>query len=175
MTLQQDRPEDEEEDDAGQETADEAYEQATAGQQSCTYVPGSAADPNVSQGGLSGPGQISYGPVTDPSDRSWSMLVHLLGLTGLILPFANLIAPLIVWLVLRGKSDMLDYHGKRALNFQISFAIYFIVAVISFSFAIGIVLLPVTFVGWLVWTIVAAVRANRGDPPGYILAIPFFR
>ena len=129
------------------------------------------------------------------------MLVHLAALTSLITSgVGGILGPLIVWLIFRGKSDMVNFHGKKALNFNLSFLVYFIIlflAMIPF-FVIGtiadieqeivdgfwetlalllvaVLLMLVFGILWLVWTIVAAVRASRGDPPGYILAIPFFR
>ena len=142
-----------------------------------------------------------YGDVWNPEERNWSMLVHLSALSSLVTSgLGGILGPLIVWLIFRGRSDMVNFHGKRALNFNISFAIYFIIlffAMIPF-FIIGtiadieqeivdgfwqtlillivaLLLMLVLGVVWLIWTIVAAVRASRGDPPGYILAIPFLR
>ena len=142
-----------------------------------------------------------YGDLWNPEERNWSMLLHLSALTSIVTSgLGGILGPLIVWLIFRGKSDMVDFHGKRALNFQISFLIYFIVlfaAMIPF-FIIGIIagekdeivtgfwatlilliasalLMVVSSIVWLIWTIVAAVRASRGDPPGYILSIGFFK
>ena len=146
------------------------------------------------------PGPV-YGDVWNPEERNWSMLVHLSALSSLVTSgLGGILGPLIVWLIFRGRSDMVNFHGKRALNFNISFAIYFIIlffAMIPFfiigtiadieqeivdgfweTLALLIVALLLMFVlgvVWLIWTIVAAVRASRGDPPGYILAIPFLR
>ena len=157
-----DRPDDESE---GQEP------RAEEGQHT-NYVPGSAADPRMRQQAGSGTdGGAYYGAVSNPEERSWSTLIHLSALSGIIFPFANIIAPLVVWLLFRARSDMVDYHGKRALNFQISFFIYSIVSALLILIVIGFVLFPIVVVIWLIWTIVAAVRASRGDPPGYILSI----
>lgn len=165
---QQDRPEDESE-DSGQQSQTEGGQQAN-------YVPGSAADPMMRQGGSSMGSGAYYGEVSDPDERNWSMLLHLSGLAGIIFPFvANWLAPLVVWLLFRARSDMVDYHGKRALNFQISMTIWIVIAAL-FSFVfIGIpFLIGLGFI-WLIWTIVAAVRTSRGDPPGYILSIGFLK
>ena len=104
------------------------------------------------------------------------MLLHLSALAGLLSPFVgNWLAPLIVWLIYRAKSDMVDYHGKRALNFQISMTIYMLIAVILSFVLIGIPFLIAFGIISIVWTIVAAVRASRGDPPGYIISIRFLK
>ncbi len=118
----------------------------------------------------------SYMTVSHPDERNWSTLLHLSALTGLITSgLGNIVAPLAVWLILRARSDMIDEHGKQALNFQISFFIYAVVSIVLMIALIGFILFPIVFVMWLVWTILAGIRANRGDPPGYILAIRFIK
>ncbi len=163
---QQDRPEGE---------SGEEQPQAEESQQA-NYVPGSAADPSMRQGGSSAGGAAHYGDVSDPDERTWSTLVHLSAISAILFPFVgNWLAPLIVWLLFRARSDMVDYHGKRALNFQISMTVFIVVASIFSFVLIGIpFLIGLGFI-WLIWTIVAAVRASRGDPPGYILSIGFLK
>ena len=170
---QQDRPDDESEENQ-QQSGEGEQSQGDEGQQG-NYVPGSAADPKM--GGVS-PGMGSgahYGSVSSPEERNWSMLLHLSALSGLLIPFANLIGPLVVWLLFRGKSDMVDYHGKRALNFQISMTIYALATIVLWLIVIGFFLTIAIGILSAVYAIVAAVRANRGDPPGYILSISFLK
>ena len=170
---QQDRPEDEPEEQGRNQEAEQGQ---GAERQRENYVPGSAADPMMS--GVS-PGTESgayYGPVSSGEERNWAMLVHLSALSGLVTSgIGSILGPLIVWLLFRARSDMVDYHGKRALNFQISFFIFGLVAALSMIVLIGFLLLPIVIIVWLIWTIMAAMRASRGDPPGYILSIRFFR
>ena len=139
-----------------------------------------------------------YGELWHPEERNWSMLVHLSALSSFLTSGAGgILGPLVVWLIFRGKSDMVNFHGKKALNFQISFLIYFIILFIAMislfivgsiagdkdeiaaGFWVPLILLIIAMIALgivsLTWTIVAAVRASRGDPPGYILAIPFLR
>ena len=162
---QQDRPEDES-DDTGQQNEES---------QEGNFVPGSAADPTMGQGSPEVGVGAYYGQVSSPEERNWSMLLHLSAFSGLIIPFANLIAPLVVWLMFRARSDMVDFHGKRALSFQISMTIYTLIAAIFSFILIGIPFLIGLTIIWIVYEIVAAVRASRGDPPGYILSIRFLR
>ena len=165
---QQDRPEDES-DDTGQQNEES---------QEGNFVPGSAADPTMGQASAEVGVGAYYGPtVSSPEEeRNWSMLLHLSALAGLVTSgIGSILGPLIVWLIFRARSDMVDYHGKRALNFQISFFIYGLVAALSIVVLIGFLLLPIVIIVWLIWTILAAVRTSRGDPPGYILSIRFLR
>ena len=70
-------------------------------------------------------------------EKLWAIGAHL---GPLLLGF---IAPLVVWLVFRERSAFLDRTGKEALNMQLSYLIYFLVAGFSLILLIGLVLLPV--------------------------------
>jgi uncharacterized Tic20 family protein len=88
-------------------------------------------------------------------EKLWALGAHL---GPLVLGF---IAPLVVWLVFKDRSQFLDRHGKEALNFQIAYLVYFIVAGISIFLLIGFVLLPIVGVAWVVFMILAAVQASQ--------------
>lgn len=106
-------------------------------------------------------------------------LCHLLGFCTFIFPFGNMIAPLVLWLWKKGESPWVDFHGKEALNFQISFFIYFAVLGIigvsflglgmafnsPFAFAsiVPLALLVILFLAWVVLVILAALKAANGE------------
>ena len=97
-------------------------------------------------------------PMRPDEEKLWAIGAHLGPLV------IGIFAPLIVWLVFRDRSGYLDRQGREALNMQISFLIYFIVAGFSLLLLVGIVLLPVVGVTWLVLMIVATVKvANLED------------
>src|SRR5688500_5833740 len=101
--------------------------------------------------------------------RSWAMWCHMSALAGLIVPFGNLIGPLIIWQMKRNEIPSVDEHGKESLNFQLSILIYLLgggvaVFVLSF-FCIGFLLLPflgVVWLGGIVLAIIAGIKANDG-------------
>jgi uncharacterized Tic20 family protein len=97
-------------------------------------------------------------PMRPDEEKMWAIGAHL---GPLVL---GLIAPLIVWLVFKDRSAFLDRTAKEALNMQISYLVYGLVAGFSIILLIGIVLLPLVMLAWLVLMIVAAVRvANFED------------
>ena len=54
----------------------------------------------------------------DKKTRVMGMLAHLVTLVALLgIPFSNLVAAAIFWLVYRGKYPFVDEHGKEAVNF----------------------------------------------------------
>ena len=70
----------------------------------------------------------------------------------------GLIPPLVIWLVFKDRSAFLDRTGKEALNMQISYLVYGLVAGFSIILLIGLVLLPLVMLAWLILMIVATVR-----------------
>ena len=77
-----------------------------------------------------------------------------------------------IWLLKR-DDPYVDYHAKEALNFNISFLIYGIVATFSIIFLVGLLLLPVVLVSWFVLVIVAAVKASSGEYYRYPMTLRF--
>ena len=71
--------------------------------------------------------------------------------------------PLIMWLVRRPQSAFINDHGKEALNFNISILIYALVAALTFICGIGMVVLPAVWLFGLVFSVIAAVAANKGE------------
>lgn len=96
-------------------------------------------------------------------ERNWGMLCHLSILSGLLVPFASLIAPLVIWQIKRQEMPFVDYNGKEALNFQITYLIAFLVSLALTSILVGFVLLGVVSVAWFVFTIIATVKASNGE------------
>ena len=70
---------------------------------------------------------------------TWAVLVHLSGFAGLFFFGLQIIAPLVLWLVTRPNREMVNSHGKAALNFQISMILYQIaLGIIIVIFVIGV-------------------------------------
>lgn len=111
----------------------------------------------------------------ETQERTWGMFCHLAALSGFIIPFGNIIGPLIIWLVKKDESSFVDEQGKESLNFQISVTIYCIVAAILVVVIIGIFLLIGIGILILVLVIVAAIKANNGESFEYPLTIRFVR
>ena len=115
-------------------------------------------------------------PVISEADRSWCIGLHLSGLAGIIFGWAlaHIIAPLIIWLIKRADSPVIDATGKEVLNFQISYSIYLAVAGLLCFVFIGFLLFPVLFIAWLTLIIVAAVKTSNGEVYRYPGIIRFF-
>ncbi|MCL4692826.1 MAG: DUF4870 domain-containing protein [Candidatus Hydrogenedentes bacterium] len=106
--------------------------------------------------------------------RTWAMATHLSTLCAYVgVPFGNIIAPLIIWMIKKDEFPFVDDQGKEALNFQISLTIYGIISAILCFILIGFVLLLALFIMHLVFAILAAVAANQGEYYRYPLTMRF--
>ena len=127
-------------------------------------------------GGYGGPppaapsyGQQAYGtqpPLSDSDQRMWAMLAHV---GGILFSF---VAPLVIWLVFKDRGRFVEEQAKEALNFQITLAIAAVAVTIISVVTLGIgSILYLAFIVALVFMIMAAVAANKGEAYRYPLNI----
>lgn len=109
------------------------------------------------------------------SVKQWNLIAHLSGFAGFIFPLGNIIAPLLIWLLKKEQSQLLEEHAREALNFQISVTIYAIIASILFVVIIGMVLLPILIIIQIILMIKAALTADKGDIYRYPFTIRFIK
>ncbi len=108
-------------------------------------------------------------------EKTVAMLCHLTALAGIVVPFGNLIGPLIVWLMKRDTSPLADSTGKESLNFQISMTIYLLCSFLLVFIVIGIPLMMVLGIIDIALTIVAAIKTANGEAYAYPFTIRFLR
>ena len=109
--------------------------------------------------------------VTDKDSKTWGLLCHLVALAGFIIPFGNIVGPLVIWLIKKDEMPFVDDQGKESLNFQISMTIYTLIAGLLIFAFIGFVLLPAVAILNLVFIVIASVKANQGIRYRYPLCI----
>ena len=105
--------------------------------------------------------------------RNWGLAAHLSAYLGLFGGIMFFVPPLVIWLIKRDDHPFIAYHAKEALNFNITWTIYAIVAGISILVLVGIVLLPVVLISWFILPLVAAVKASNGESYRYPMTIRF--
>jgi len=113
-------------------------------------------------------------PGTESQARTWNMLCHLSALAGFIIPFGNMLGPLLVWQIKKNEIPSVNVHGKAALNFQITVTLAafvgVVVAVILSFFCVGFLLVPLVILiglAGLVFAIIAGIKANNGEDYKY--------
>jgi len=72
-------------------------------------------------------------PMGSPGDsnqaRMWNMWCHLSALAGFVIPFGNVLGPLLVWQIKKNEFPSVVEHGKAALNFQLTVLIVLLVRI----------------------------------------------
>jgi len=101
-------------------------------------------------------------------ERMWAMLGHLSAFTAFITGIGCILGPLVIWLIKRDTMAFAGEQAKEALNYNITVALAFVglwvLTIITFgigiflTFPIGVLL----FIAWIVFTIIAAIKANEG-------------
>jgi hypothetical protein len=116
---------------------------------------------------------VAGAAIRGPTDqeRQWALFAHLAALAGFIIPFGNLIGPLVVWQVKKAEMPFVDEQGKEALNFQITVSLAVLGCIVLMAILIGFLLLPVVAIGALVFTVLAAIKANAGEHYRYPLTL----
>lgn len=77
--------------------------------------------------------------------------------------FTAFIGPLIIWLLQKDKSSLIDFHGREYFNFFISYAVYGFVAFLLTFVLIGLLIAPIIGIAAFVFTIIGAVKAYEGE------------
>jgi len=116
-------------------------------------------------------------------ERQWAMFAHLSALVGGILTsgwagsIGCFIGPLVIWLVKKDSMPFVDDQAKEALNFNITVGIVFFALFVLSVVTLGIgliIAIPVWIIvgiAWLVFTIIAAIKANQGERYRYPLTL----
>ena len=100
-------------------------------------------------------------PLSDSDQRMWAMLSHLGGILFGFIP------SLVIWLMFKERGRFVEEQAKEALNFQITWTIAMILSGILTVILIGFVLLPLVGIAGLIFMILAAVAANKGQAYRY--------
>ena len=116
-------------------------------------------DPQVNPQGV----KDAANPQSAKDEQNWAMICHLSALAGFIIPFGNVIGPLVVWQMKKDTMPLVDQHGKEALNFQITVAIAAIISLVLMLVIIGVFLLMIVALGGLVMTILAGIKVANGE------------
>jgi len=100
--------------------------------------------------------------------RNMAMLCHLLGMVGFF-------APLVIWLNEKDKHKFVNEHGQAAMNYQISIVIYYLASWILCFIIVGFFMLIALVIMHIIFVIMGAVKASKGKPWRYPIAIRFIK
>ncbi|MBI3228999.1 MAG: DUF4870 domain-containing protein [Burkholderiales bacterium] len=98
-------------------------------------------------------------------DCNIAAITHILGI------FTGFVGALIIWIIKKDESQFIGDQAKEALNFQIAVMIASFAAGILCMVLIGFLLIPVIVVANLIFCILAAIAASKGE--NYRYPLPF--
>ncbi len=133
--------------------------------------------------------QNQTGVLRTADERQMGLFLHLSSLANLVLFPVGYIIPVVLWQTQKETMPTLDVHGKEAVNWMITSAIYhtinFVVFIIGIFLTMVFVGFLVIFVNFLVFiallvsgiafSIIAGVKANNGEHWEYPLNIRFIK
>lgn len=107
--------------------------------------------------------------------REYAMALHLTMLSGFVVPLGGLIVPIVMWQIKKDELPGVDDHGKNAVNWILSQIIYIICCIPLIFIVIGIPLLIAVMILGVVFPIMAAIKASKGELWRYPLSFQFFK
>jgi len=114
------------------------------------------------------PGGAACPVMSETLERRWAMTCHLMALSGFIIPFGNLLGPLAIWLWKRKESEFIDFHGKTAINFQLTLLLFLIGSAVVAVFTGFAVLFVAPILGILgiytfIMIIISVAKSSQGE------------
>lgn len=106
-------------------------------------------------------------PLSDHASQLWATLIHLGGILFLFLP------ALFGFAVLGERGPFIRQQARSALNFQLTTLIGYLAGFCTVWFFIGAYVLLTVMVINVVFSIAAAIAANKGENWSYPISIPF--
>ncbi|MCR9261089.1 MAG: DUF4870 domain-containing protein [Pseudomonadaceae bacterium] len=103
--------------------------------------------------------------------RRWAAATHIAAIAGYLIPFGNIIGPLLVWQLKKEDGQLIDDQGKESVNFQITVSIAMLISAALTLILIGFLLIFVVGLGALVLVVIAAIKANDGEAYRYPLTL----
>ncbi|MFP4209399.1 MAG: DUF4870 domain-containing protein [Wenzhouxiangella sp.] len=113
--------------------------------------------------------------VSDKETRNWALILHLSVLSGLVVPMAGLIVPVVIYILKKDQLPGLTPHAHVVFNWLISVIIYAVVSMVLLLVGIGALLLAILAILSLVFPIIGAIKASEDKLWAYPLSIKFFK
>lgn len=104
------------------------------------------------------------------SDRGWAAGAHLSSFLAAYVAL-GFIGPLVIFLIQGEKSPYVRKHAVEALNFNLTWLVYIVVAYLSLFVLVGLILLPLVGIAYVILVIMATIAANEGRDFRYPLTV----
>lgn len=129
------------------------------------------------------------------SENTYGFLIHITVFLGFVHPVLGLMVPVVLWAINRDNFSSIDWHGKHVISWMLSVITYmfllFIIAIplnrffhlslnvsfnirAPFSLFSGFFPISILMVLSVIFVIIGAIKASRGEVWRYPLSINFF-
>ena len=95
-------------------------------------------------------------------ENQWAMFAHLSALLNYLVPFGGIIAPIVIWQMKKDDMPHVVDQAKECVNFQITVSIVGLLLIPLIFVGIGLILLPALGIFFVVFCIIAGLKANEG-------------
>lgn len=107
--------------------------------------------------------------------NNYRALMHGSQYAGFIVPFAGLVAPIVLWSMAKDQYPEVDTEGKKILNWMISEFIYIMVSGLLCLILIGIPLLFIAILAGFILPLIGTIQASQGRSYTYPCTIEFLK
>ena len=108
-------------------------------------------------------------------EKKWLLMLHISPLVGFVIPFANIVTPLFIWIYKRDDHPLFESHGRAIVNFQLSITLVFMLGVVLLLvlFELGILVIISMSLYTVIVTIINAIRVTKKLNYKYFLFVNF--
>jgi uncharacterized Tic20 family protein len=116
-------------------------------------------------------------PNEEVIQRKWMLLLHGTPFFGLVIPFANVLIPLFIWISKAEDNKIYDAHGRAVVNFHGTINLLLIISLLLFFVLSGFnfFLTGAIFLYGIIVSIMNISSALNKQTYNYPLSIPFLK
>ena len=116
-------------------------------------------------------------PNEEVIQRKWMLLLHGTPFVGLIIPFANVLIPLFIWISKAEDNKIYDAHGRAVVNFHGTINLLFIISLLLFFVVPGFnfFITGAVFLFGIIVSLMNISSALNKQTCNYPLSIPFLK
>ena len=96
-------------------------------------------------------------------EKNYGMLLHLSMFCAYAAPLAGIVVPVVLWLMKKDESDVIDQHGRNVINWIITEIVLAVIFCLLSLILIGIPLLILLVIAAIACPIIGALKALDGE------------
>jgi uncharacterized Tic20 family protein len=107
--------------------------------------------------------------------RNWSALIHISAFALFVIPFGNILIPLLLWQLKKDESPLITDNAKEAINYQITYTIALIISAILVIVLMEMPNLLIFVFFPLIFPILATIKTAEGKIYRYPFSYKFIK